>query len=113
MKTVLIALFVFAATASAAQEEFDCKAFLAKEVKDEKPEDIIKECQNFLHCGLDNTDMKLFVQPPAIASIMMNAANNKEQLTYGYILREVQKFTESKEYKEFKKMPKQPQSESK
>lgn len=108
MRIILIGLFVFISSICVAQKEFDCKAFLAKEIKDETPEQVIKECQNFLYCGLDNTDMKLFVQPPAIKSIMANAANNKEQLTYGYILKEIQQYTESEDYKEFKKLPKQP-----
>jgi hypothetical protein len=53
--------------------------------------------------------MKLFVQPPAIASLMTKAANDKERLTYGYILKHVQEFTNQKDYKEFKKQPKQVQ----
>ncbi|MCD6065113.1 MAG: hypothetical protein K0R82_3024 [Flavipsychrobacter sp.] len=109
MKTALLICTIFITTACSAQKEFDCSAFLAKEITDETPEKIIKECQNFLNCGLDNTDMKLFVQPPAIASLMTKAANDKERLTYGYILRHVQEFTNQKDYKEFKKQPKQVQ----
>ncbi|WP_276131653.1 hypothetical protein [Polluticoccus soli] len=107
MRISLIGLFVFMSSACFAQQEFDCKAFLAQEIKDETPEQVMKECQNFLHCGLDNTDMTLFVQPAAIASIRVDATNKKEQLTYGYILKQIQQFTEAEDYKKFKKLPKQ------
>ncbi|MEG0915629.1 MAG: hypothetical protein RSF68_01300 [Myroides sp.] len=105
MKLLFSILFVLLSTISL-NAQTDCKQLLAQKINlyDDLEKTQLELTTNFAQltaCGLDETDIVFFGQPPFLATLVIGLLNeDPEMITYQKLLDEILKMKATPEYKE-------------
>lgn len=102
MRYLVAFLFLFIAQSARSQAIVGCEQLMVTPVGDETAENIVKNCQNFIYCGIDSQDVYNCVKVQIMGMLIFEAKEENPKFTYGDLLEKLKEYTTRPSYVAFK-----------
>lgn len=102
MRYLVVILVLFIAQSARSQTIVGCEQLLAAQVGDETPENIVRNCENFIYCGVDSQDVYNCVKVQVMGMLIFEAREENPKYTYGDLLEKLKEYTAKPSYVAFK-----------
>jgi hypothetical protein len=106
MRYLIIFLLLFIAQSARSQTIVGCEQLLATPVGDETAENIVRNCGNFIYCGIDSQDVYNCVKVQVMGMLIFEAREENAKFTYGDLLEKLKEYTARPGYIAFKEKQK-------